>query len=89
MHAHRVEGENEVGRVLIFDGVGDSYGMPSKVMMDTQVRGGNVLDEFDWISLGGMDWVCIGLFMGWAVIVGFLGQVSTRKTQKGIHSKGR
>lgn len=39
-------------------------------MMDTQVRGGNVLDEFDWILLGGMDWVCIGLFMGWAVIVG-------------------
>lgn len=54
MHAHRVEGENEAGkgRVLIFDGVGDSYGIPRKVMMATQARGGIVLD----MSLIGYFW---------------------------------
>lgn len=89
MHAHRVEGENEVGWVLIFDGVGDSYGIPRKVMMDTQARGG-----MSWMSLielditgrhgFGLHWFVYGLGGDRGP---FLGRVSTRKT-KGHSFKG-
>jgi hypothetical protein len=89
MHAHRVEGENEVGWVLIFDGVGDSYGIPRKVMMDTQARGG-----MSWMSLIGLDITGrhgFGLHWfvyGWAVIVGLFWAGFQHARQKGIHSKG-